>query len=108
MASVEVGKLHGEFCTDTYFGGVAWCERTGVLVYQAETIFKPADPLAEAAFEYRQSWGSKLAGCYSPGLFMLSLATGAVRCIKLPGGLYASSVSLGPSHHGSVSSLSSW
>jgi len=67
---VQVDGVHGDICTDAYFGNMSWSETAGLFCYAAEAT---AD--GEADFEYKGTWGERLSNRIDPRLFLLDLNT---------------------------------
>lgn len=74
VGEVDLGKHHGELCSDDFFGWVGWDEAEGLLVYQAEGL--PAEP---AEFQVTGSFGETMPKRIQPRVFVLRLADGTIQ-----------------------------
>lgn len=85
---VRVDNVHGDICTDAYFGDMSWNESAGLFCYAAEA--STSGKLD--CFEYRGNWGEKLGNRIDPRLFLLDLNTLAIKQLSCKNNVAPASV----------------
>ena len=79
LGEFDMSEAHGEFCTDSFFGWVAWDESQGHFIYQAEA----KDPDVKD-YGLASSFGETLPKRKNPRIFVIDLKLDAKVLASLP------------------------